>query len=98
MAIDRAELFTKVALVQLKTRQAAVLRGSATGESIVCSSFLSDVALITEAILTSAEQFAEKKAETNPEPQYLTEARESFQRAVDEFVTDNTELLEALKD
>jgi hypothetical protein len=59
----------------------------------VCPKFLHDVATITDAIVQAAEEYSKRN-----EPQCLTEARESFQRAVDEFVTDNTELLEALKD
>lgn len=54
---ERKELFKQVALVQLQARTGGVLRGSVEG-AVVCTAFLKDVALITEAILKSAEDFA----------------------------------------
>lgn len=53
---ERKELFKQVALVQLQTRKAGVLKGSVEG-AIVCPDFLEDVALITEEILKASHSF-----------------------------------------
>jgi hypothetical protein len=57
---ERTELFKQVALIQLQTRAAAVVRGSADGP-VVCHHFLNDVALVTEGILNAAKTFGEEK-------------------------------------
>lgn len=94
------DLFVQVALVQLETRKGGVLTGTASGNTKVSQDFLNDVATITTAIVQAAEQYSESELPTQkqPEPQYLTEARESFQRALDEVVEENRELLTELKD
>lgn len=56
---ERKELFKQVALIQLQTRAAGVLKGSADG-TVMCSHFIEDVALITEGILKSAETFGDE--------------------------------------
>jgi hypothetical protein len=90
--IDRAKLFSRVAIAQLHTRSAGVLRSTADSV-IVCPTFLKDVATITDAILNAAEQYSRVA-----EPEYLTEARQSFQDALDSVVEENTQLLTELKD
>lgn len=54
----RQELFQKVAVEQLRTRAAGVLRGTARGVVTVCPQFLNDCAIITEAILQAGETFS----------------------------------------
>ena len=56
---ERRELFKQVALVQLNTRPAGVLKGSVDG-NVLCSHFMADVAHITEGILKSAETFGDE--------------------------------------
>jgi hypothetical protein len=92
MAIDKAKLFSRVAIAQLHTRAAGVIRGTADG-TIVCPKFLHDVATITDAIVQAAEEY-----DRRDEPQLLKEARQDFQRALDEVVEQNRELLTELKD
>lgn len=93
---DKAKLFTRVAISQLHTRAAGVLKGTASGVVEVCPAFLRDVATITDAILKAAEDYSTKQKA--PEPQFLTEARANFQDALDSVVEQNTELLSSLKD
>lgn len=96
MTIDKAKLFTRVAIAQLQTRAGGLLKGTATGVVEVCPKFLADVAIITDAILKASEEYSTK--EKAPEPQFLTEARASFQDALDSVVEQNTQLLSELKD
>jgi hypothetical protein len=56
---ERKELFKQVALVQLKTRRAGVLKGSVDG-NVLCPHFMADIAIITEGILKSAETFGDE--------------------------------------
>ena len=58
-AAERIELFKQVALIQLKSRVAGVLKGSADG-AIMCPHFMDDIALIAEGILKAAKTFGEK--------------------------------------
>ena len=68
----RRELFQKVAVEQLRTRAAGVLRGTHTGVVTVCQQFLNDCAIITEAILEASDQFGNKPAVAT-EPALLKE-------------------------
>lgn len=54
----RKEVFIKVALSQLATRSAGVLRGNANQDVNVCPTWLKDIETITEAILSSADTFS----------------------------------------
>lgn len=98
------DLFVQVALVQLRSRQGGVLTGTATGQAKVSQDFLNDVSTITTAIAQSAYEYSiapvpEKQSEPQKsEPQYLAEARQSFQQAVEECVEQNAETLTSLKD
>lgn len=56
-AAERREFFKQVALVQLQTRTAGVLKGAVEG-TVMCPLFLKDVALITEGLLKAAEDFS----------------------------------------
>lgn len=80
---DRKALFQQVAVTMLKTRSAAVIRGTATG-NVVCSLFLKDVAIITEAILKSSEEFQNVRTMTK--------------EAVDAIVENHRELISQLVD
>lgn len=94
------DLFVQVALVQLETRKAGVLTGTASGNTKVSQDFLNDVATITTAIVQAAEQYSESELPTQkqPEPQYLAEARANFQDALDSVVEENRQLLVELED
>jgi hypothetical protein len=63
---NKLELFQKVALIQLQTRAAGVLKGSVDGV-VVCPKFISDCMTITEALLNSSEAFALGKLTTDKE-------------------------------
>lgn len=83
MTTDRKALFQQVAVTMLTTRSAAVIRGSAEG-NIVCSHFLKDVALVTEAILKSSEEFQNVRTVTK--------------EAVDAIIENHRELISKLVD
>lgn len=83
MSADRKALFQQVALIQLQTRKAAVIRGTAQGD-VVCPSFLKDVALITETILDSSQEFQNVRYKTK--------------EAIDEMIQNHKEILDKLID
>jgi hypothetical protein len=83
MSTDRKALFQQVAVAMLKTRSAAVIRGTAQG-SAVCPFFLKDVALVAEAIQNSSEEFQNVRTITK--------------EAVDAIVENHKELLSQLVD
>lgn len=82
---ERKELFKQVALVQLSARMGGVLKGSVEG-TVVCPSFLQDVALISEAILKSSEEFSNNVVS------------QKFKQRVEEVITQHRELISKLYD
>lgn len=54
--MTRKDLYKRVALQMLQTRSLGVIKGCAEG-SLVDPQWLEDVALVSEAILNSAEKF-----------------------------------------
>lgn len=55
---DRKTAFQKVALIMIGAKPISVIRGAASGPPQVCSLFLKDVAMVTEALLKASEEFA----------------------------------------
>jgi len=72
---ERSELFKKVALIQLQTRAAGVLRGSVTGPT-VCPKFMEDVAIITEQILNESHRFATHTPKSAEEVEQIVQAHQ----------------------
>lgn len=92
MSTDRKALFQQVAVAMLKTRSAAVIRGTAQG-SAVCPFFLKDVALVAEAIQNSSEEFGTNvRTKTKEQVEAIIENhRELLSQLVDRPVTEPTE-------
>lgn len=74
-AQERQQLFQQVALIQLQTRAAGVLKGSVDGV-VVCPKFMEDVAIITEQILNESQRFGTKLSKSAEEVQQLVEAHQ----------------------
>ena len=74
-AQERQQLFQQVALIQLQTRAAGVLKGSVDGV-VVCPKFMEDVAIITEQILNESQRFGAKLSKSAEEVQQLVEAHQ----------------------
>lgn len=72
---ERQQLFQQVALIQLQTRAAGVLKGSVDGV-VVCPKFMEDVAIITEQILNESQRFGAKLSKSAEEVQQLVEAHQ----------------------
>jgi len=72
---ERQQLFQQVALIQLQTRAAGVLKGSVDGV-VVCPKFMEDVAIITEQILNESQRFGTKLSKSAEEVQQLVEAHQ----------------------
>ena len=90
MSTDRKALFQQVAVAMLKTRSAAVIRGTAQG-SAVCPFFLKDVALVAEAIQNSSEEFQNVRTITKETVDAIVENhKELLSQLVDRPVTEPT--------